>query len=270
MLTLLTSLALAAPRPVVADFNAQALRWGELMVGTSGVHVGLLPRLQVGTRPLAMAAGFPNAGGRFQLFDTPYFDLAFDGSITVSNLQGLSMTGVGTGGMASVHVGRLSVHGGVRSYSLAARGMPEALPEWIVNLVGSDPLAEATTAIADYGSFVPAAHVGAATLRAAVELRVIKTGGLVLQGSTAVGGRADVEAVATVDSYAIDVGPGLPGVSMLDAATGPDGSWVLSVAWQQQLGPLHLRLGWGVSAVPYAWVPQVGAAHFRGGGFKRP
>ena len=266
---LVAASALASPTvPVVADHNAQALAFGEVMIGTSGAHVGVLPGLQLGTRPWIDLLGLPNLSGRFQVVDTPRFDLAADGSFVVAGVSGWSMTGAGGGVQSSVHLGRGSVHLGLHTFHLASVGLPDRTPTWIASIVGSDPLADLAAQAAAEG-IVPEAQVGLVSLKAAGELRVTATGGLLLQGSANVAGHSRVSVATDYEGFSLDVGPGLPGVQMLDRASTPAGSWVASLSWQQQLGPVHLRAGAGASAVEYAWLGQAAAIHVRGGGFNK-
>ncbi len=269
MTYLLTTAALATPpQPVVANHTAQALSWGEVMVGTSGTHVGVLPRVQLGTRPWVDAVGLPNADARVQLIDSHYFDLALDGSVLGSTISGLSLTSLRGGVVTSTHLGRASIHLGLGTSSVRSEGMPDHSPDWLVNLVGSDPLAE-LSAEATAGGVVPTSEVGVVALQSAVEIEVIPTGALVLQGGASLGGQSTVSVEGSYEDRTLDVGPALPGVSTLQRAMDPAGSWVASISWQQQLGALHLRAGWGASAMPWSWLARTVALHVRGGGFER-
>ncbi len=270
MLTFMLSTAvLAKPAaPVVADHTAQALSFGEFMIGTSGLHFGVAPRVQLGTRIIGDAIGLPNVTGRVQILDFPKVDLAVDASWVGSNLEGLSLAGVGGAIQSSVHVGRVSGHLGLRTYRFAMEGIPTAAPRWIVGIAGTDPLADLAQMAAEQG-IATAANYQVTNLRAAVETRLFGKAALLVQSSVAFGGQSGVQAQATVEDYTVDVGAGLPGARTLDESTTPGGSWVVSVAWQQQIGPLHVRAGYGASKVPYAWIAQSTAVHLRGGGFKK-
>ncbi|HHO50201.1 MAG TPA: hypothetical protein ENK18_04835 [Deltaproteobacteria bacterium] len=270
MTFLLTTAALAAPsvQPVVANHTAQALSWGEVMVGTSGMHVGVLPRLQLGTRPWVDALGLPNVDGRVQLIESHHLDLALDGSLIGSAISGLSMTGLRGGLVSSVHVGRVSTHLGLSSSQMRSEGIPDSSPGWLVAIAGTDPLAE-LAAEATAGGVVPWSQVGVTSLQLATEIEVIPTGGFLLQGSTSLGGDSVVSVAGSYEDHTIDVGPGLPGVSTLSRAMSPSGSWVATLSWQQQLGAVHLRAGAGASALPWAWLSKAVALHVRGGGVKR-
>lgn len=269
MMYLLTTTALATtPQPVVANHTAQSLAWGEVMVGTSGVHVGALPRLQLGTRPWVDALGLPNADGRIQLVETHHLDLALDGSVISSAISGFSLTGLRGGLVSSVHAGRVSVHLGASTSKVRTEGIPDSAPGWVVGLAGSDPLAELSAEAAASG-VVPWSEVAVTSLQLATEIEVIPTGGFLLQGGTSLGGSSVVSVAGTYEDHTIDVGPGLPGVSTLARAMQPAGSWVATLSWQQQLGSVHLRAGAGASATPWAWLSKAVALHVRGGGAKR-
>lgn len=268
--TLLLSTALAGKpakpaKPVVADHTAQALAFGELMIGTSGVHFGVLPRIQLGTHALPFAAGLPNVAGRAQIIDHPRFDLAVDAGWFGSALDGLDLVSLEGSVTTSLHTGRISTHLGVHTNHFALEGHPTAAPKWVVGMLGEDPLAQVAVAAAD-ANLDTAARVVQTRLRAAVEARLFGKSALVLQGSMAVGGSSYLRAAADIDGTTVDLGPGLPGARMLQEATTPAGSYIVSLAWQQQLGPLHFRVGYGKSRVPYAWIPQAGSLHLRAGG----
>lgn len=262
---MLLSVALAGKpaEPVVADHTAQALSFGEFMIGTSGMHLGLVPRIQIGTQPLVFAVGLPNAAARIQIVEHPSFDLSVDAGWLGSGLTGLDLMALSGSVQTSIHTGRVSTHLALATNRFALEGVPTAAPKWIVGMIGQDPLAGLADMMAE-ANLETAAQVSQTRLRAAVEARVKPRSSVLLQGSMAVAGSTSFQARATLDQYDVDVGPGLPGARMLDEATRPAGSWIVSLAWQQQIGRIHLRAGYGVSKVPYAWAPQAFAAHVRG------
>ena len=105
------------------------------------------------------------------------------------------------------------------------------------------------------------------SLQGAVAFRVLPRSSILLQSGLSLAGTTRFQAQTEINGIAVDVGPGLPYVRNLEEAMTPAGSWVVSLAWQQQLGPLHVRAGYGLSKIPYAWLPQAVAADLRWGIF---
>jgi len=265
---LLSALALAGghKKQLIGEHSAQTLRLGEVLMGTSGIGVGVLPRVHLTTRATLDMVGLPNGELKVQVLDRPGVDVSVDGELLRSTLSGLDARGTGFGANASLHRGRLSLHSGLHYAAYSMNGLPTESPPLVVSLVGSDPLADASD---EYGDLFDAGfRWNAATLRAGVELRVLGRSGLLLQGSLALGGSASVKAATTFDGTSVDVGHALPGVDTFKGTTKPWGSWVGTIAWQQVLGPFHLRAGFGASAVPYAWVTQAMSVQMRLGGFR--
>ena len=114
------------------------------MVGTGGLHVGLLPRIQVGTRVVGDAIGLPNLSTRIQIVDHPHFDLAANGAWMGSTLEGFDAMWLSAGVTTSVHIGRFSTHFGLTTARRTMDGYPTASPPWLVSLIGNDPLLAAT------------------------------------------------------------------------------------------------------------------------------
>ncbi len=271
MLTFLSIAALAAEPPapglgpVVAEHTAHALQWGEVQVGTGGVHVGLAPRLQLGTRPWVDALGLPNASVRLQLADSENVDLALQGAALTSAMAGLDLLVLGAGGTLSVAVGPIAVHAGGRYNRITGHGLPEAGPQWVTNLVGTDPVAASTSELAALG-VTPWLDSATTTVRGALELRLARGGGLLVQGSANVWGASATGASVTVDGA--PMAANIDALALVDQYSAPGATWVASVAWQQTIGRFTLRAGGGSSSVPYAWVTQAVAANARFGGFE--
>ncbi|MEM6928836.1 MAG: hypothetical protein AAF602_17995 [Myxococcota bacterium] len=265
---LVSSLAFAGgpKKQLVGEHSAQTLRLGEVMMGTSGVGVGLLPRVHVTTRVTLDAVGLPNGEVKLQLLDRPGLDVSVDTMLLRSTLSGFDTSAYDFGANASLHRGRLSLHSGLHHGAFSMSGLPTESPGLVVQLAGTDPLAEVGD---EYTDFVDTSFAWrATTLRGGVELRVLGRSGLLLQGSLALGGQVDIRAATTLEGTTVDIGHALPGVNMIKGSTKPWGSWVASVSWQQVLGPFHLRAGIGTSAIPYAWVTQAFSLQTRIGGVR--
>lgn len=264
----LSTLVFAAPakKQLVGEHSAQTLRIGELMMGTSGIALGMLPRVQVSTRATLDVVGLPNGEVKMQLLDRPNMDVSVDAMLLGSTLSGLSATMWGAGANASLHRRRWTLHTGLHATSFEMSGVPTESPPIVVQFVGSDPLADLSSDLTDLLDV--GVRYNTMTLRAGLEWRVWKRNGFLLQGSMNFGGRANVTAATTFEGTRVDVGNALPGVNVLRATTRPYGSWVTSLSWQQVIGPFHLRAGAGLSAVPYAWVTQAMSLSMRLGGWR--
>jgi hypothetical protein len=255
MLTItLSALASAAPvdREEVAAHTAHVLPWGEVMVGTSGVHAGILPRVQVGARPLLTALGLPSGSLRIAAVDTAPFDLAVVANGAAGTWPGTQLTVFGAGALGSLDIDRFALHAGASHTRIHAEGVPERSPWW-VPVGDEDPLATMSTGAG--GGVVPVVHGGNTTLRGAGEVHLVGPLSILAQGArtwTTVGA-----------SVAGDLPPEL---RELSPAIGLEGIWTASASLKLELGRVHLRGGAGASNLPFAWLTQAAAAHVRIGG----
>ena len=62
------------------DFTSYTLEWGEVQLGFNSMNVGVLPRTQIGTRPLLWATGLQNASAKTNVARVGAWDLAVNGS----------------------------------------------------------------------------------------------------------------------------------------------------------------------------------------------
>lgn len=254
LVTVALTAAAAAPLPreEVSAHTAHVLPWGEVMVGTSGIHAGILPRVQIGARPLLTALGLPSGSLRVAAVDTRPFDLAVVANGTVGTFPGARVSSYGAGALASLAVWRVGLHAGASYGRVHAEGLPERAPWW-APVGDDDPLATMSTG--GGGGVIPRVHGGNTTLRAAAEVRLAGPLSLLAQGAR------------TWSTVGASVGGDLPAeLRELSPVVDLAGVWTASASLKLELGRVHLRGGYGASNVPYAWLTQATAAHVRIGG----
>ncbi|MEZ4235376.1 MAG: hypothetical protein R3F59_04295 [Myxococcota bacterium] len=253
---LLSTAAHATPvdREDVSVHTAHVLPWGEVMFGTSGLHAGILPHVQIGVRPWLTALGLPSGTVRVGVVDTRWLDVAVNGHGTFDTFAGTRLSAVGGGATASVEAGRFGLHTGLSHTWVHAEGIPTRSPWWLPTGGGGDPLATASTDPGMSG-VVPVLHGGTTSLRGAGDVHVAGPLSLLVQG------------VRTWSTLGASVEGQLPAeVASLAPAVDLHGLWTVSGSMVLSLGRLQLRGGAGASSVPYAWIPQANAAHLRLGG----
>jgi len=252
--------------PVVAEYSAHTLRFGEIQVGSAGLYAGVAPRVQLGTRLLIDTVGLPNVSLRVHAYDGDALDVTLHGTALSSALEGLDALAVSAGATVSASRGRFSGHLGSRLHRIDLQGIPSGAPDWVRAVVGSDPVASAATELNELG-VSPVFDATAATVRGAAEVRLIPRGGLLFQGATTMWARSAAQLSAPNDDVRFDATTQI--ADMLDNYASPGGAWVATVSWQQSLGPMTVRAGAGGSGVPLAWIGQAMAASLRFGGFKK-
>lgn len=252
----LVALASANDSSEVAAHTAHVLVPGEVMLGTSGVHLGVLPRVQLSTRPLLTFVGFTNAAVKIQPIDHEVFDLSANAYGVSSWLDGLDLRAGGVGLTSSVTYDPLAFHIGGTLAASGVSGIPDTAPTWLTDLYGEDPFEK----LADVSALLgldPTIEAIWLTLRSALEVRTGRRSSIILLGTQSPWSRASARLVdGNVATPSEETQPPTP-------------SWTATVAWQTRLGPLRLRGGVGASQVPFAWIPQAIAAHARFGGKKR-
>ena len=125
----------------VAAHTAHILRPGEVMLGTSGAHLGVFERVQLSTRPFVTVLGLYNAGIKIQPVHHEVFDLSLHAYGLQSWLDGWDLRAGGFGATTSVSVQRASFHFGATSAGIESHGLPETAPTWLKDLYGEEPVA---------------------------------------------------------------------------------------------------------------------------------
>jgi hypothetical protein len=159
------------------------------------------------------------------------------------------------------------VHAGLTYAGIAAQGQPDicALSSFIQDAECSDTGASSGTHASSplsaegndiYGEVI--------TMRAATDIRFNRRDSLILQGSAVSWARVHKDPTVTIPHIAE-----LDKVLSYQGSVPLDESYTASIAWQFAWKNAHLRLGWGVSVIPYAFLTQAAELSIRFGGHAR-
>lgn len=240
---MLTSLLLgvvhAGPAPTLSSWSARTLGFGEAVLGTDGVALGVAPHVQLGTNPLLDVVGIPTGFVRVAPLETAPAAVAIDVAYGSSVLGALEATLVEAGPSASVHAGRVDLHAAADYLLVAA------------SATGWDP-------------------VGTVAMRAerliahgAVEVVATKSGAVIATAGAVPWGRSSGE---TSTSFApLDVLTAGP-----VGAVGAEETWWGTLGWKHTSGPVSVRAALGVSAEPWVWLRDAFSLQVRFGPPARP
>lgn len=248
------------------DFTAYTLEPGEVRLGLASVHVGVAPRVQLGTVPVLDALGVYNGSAKLNLVRVGPVDLALQGSHYQLPIAGFVGRQTNLGGMASVQVvGGWSIHAGATYNLLSAEGAPDLtdLPPALLAATGGADLESANNAIQQFaGQTAVDTTARAVTVKVATDVRFNRRDSLVLQGQAMVWGGVQSEGEEAI-----------PPILGLDQALADregqipvQDTYVASAAWQMQWKRAELRIGAGISSVPGAWLVQSTDFAWRFGG----
>jgi hypothetical protein len=248
--TTVSAPAESAPAPAPppqTDYTAYTLEWGETRVGLGGVSVGVLPRVQLAVAPALFAVGAPNVGLKATFVHAGSFDLAAEASGGTFGADALSVRYLAAGGSFSAKIlPAWSVHGGARWNQLTVEGTP-TIGE-LTAAIGELPLG-----LGDIGMPLDT-DAQVITGRVATDVRVGKKERLVFQAHS----------VLWAD---LDLPPVLDRVGAPEAGTRPvTETWLVSGAWQRSWRNVDLRVGFGWSSIPGAWLFETVDLSWRFGG----
>jgi hypothetical protein len=261
------------PNPYIAtDYTAYTLELGEIRIGFTEVGLGVAPRVQIATSPLVYALGAWNVRAKADVVRAGPFDFAIVGSAN-GLIDGREFQAFWTrvGGIASVRATKMwTLHAGGGWDHIYARGLPSQ------NTLRNFAWDEASRA--DIDTWYDAAKSSNSQLdarqellsvRAATDVRFNRRDALVLQGSGIAWGAATTHVTAVVDGEVIELPPIL-GLDELvvdaEGASALGATWQASLAYQATFRYMQVRLGWGVSAEPWTWVPNTLDMSWRFGG----
>lgn len=262
------------------DFTAYALEWGEVKLGVTGITVGVLPRVQLGTNPVLYALKLPNAALKWNFVRAGPVDFAALGAAYVLPTPGFTGSFIEAGLMTSVQIlPPWSFHlSGIYDH-IGADGLPDfsQIP---------DILQTVSDATAELEANDTAIHLdaNAFTVRAATDYRFNRRDSLLLRGQAIVW--SGLTAHATSE---------LPAIAGLDSILGQDKdsgtlvesikrSYIVSISYQLTFKHVDLRGGYGGGALepkaetdpgprqavtPFAWVLGAWDASYRLGGKTR-
>ncbi|MFK7926562.1 MAG: hypothetical protein AB8H79_00120 [Myxococcota bacterium] len=252
------------------DYTAYTLEFGEVKIGLASMTVGALPRTQIGTVPALNALGIYNGHAKVNIVRLAGFDLAVRGAAHWLPLGDFDGNYFDAGVLVSQQFHpRFSVHAGASYTSMSGRGVPD--------LTQASPLITAITGDLSgynppkewFGDEAPRIRGEAVSARVAFDYRFNRRDSVVIQG------QALLRAAVITELGDIQITEALPPIAGLDEAlsyTGnvnPADAYVASIAYQASWKQVDLRVGVGLSSVPYAWALQSTELSYRFGGETR-
>jgi len=258
------------PRSQV-DYTAYALEWGEVKLGAGTIAIGALPRTHVGTQGALWLLGVQNGFAKADLLRVGPLDVALNARIDRLPMGDFLAQMTGGGATTSlILLPAWSLHAGVDYNHVLLRGEPDL--SHLSPLLSSLASPELQAWSLPEGAVPPDAAFSAQTIAArfATDLRLNRRDSFVLRGSWITW--AHVQQTYVVDDIPTDV---IPPILNLDAALSHEGAvpakdtYVASLAYQLSGRQLDLRVGVGLSAVPYTWILQSAELSYRFGGKTR-
>lgn len=258
------------PRSQV-DYTAYTLEWGEVKLGAGTIAIGALPRTHIGTQGALWLLGVQNGFAKADLLRAGPLDIALNARIDRLPMGDFLAQTTGGGATTSlILLPAWSLHAGVDYNHVLFRGEPDL--SHLSPLLSSLASPELQAWSLPEGTVPPNAAFSAQTfaVRVATDLRLNRRDSFVLRGSWITW--AHVQQTYVVDDVPTDV---IPPILNLDAALSHEGpvpakdTYVASIAYQLSGRQLDLRVGVGLSAVPYAWILQSAELSYRFGGATR-
>ncbi|MCK6504824.1 hypothetical protein L6R53_15710 [Myxococcota bacterium] len=252
-----------APRPL--DFSAWTLEPGELNLGPGEADAGLMRGLTLGTDPALDALGVVNGRVRVALREREGGAVTLIGGLHSLQLGGMQARQARVGLRGSVVAGPLTLHAGAQAAWLSAQGSPDlAYASPLVEaLFGAEALVRAQEEIDDLALELEG-EVRSLALRGAAQLHLSGAHSLVLQAGDTVARSArlndDLSALSAV-------APASLGLAELLSDQHGQGTWG-ALGWQASWQHIQLRLGLGISDVPFAWLAPTTELAVRLGGRK--
>lgn len=262
------------------DFTAYSLEWGEVKLGITGITVGVLPRVQLGTNPVLDVLKVPNGALKWNFLRAGPLDFAALGAVYVLPTAGFTGSFAEAGAMTSIQILKpWSFHlSGIFDH-IGASGLPDfsKIPDILQSV------SDATASLQENNTALTF-EANAFTVRAATDYRFNRRDSLLLRGQAFVW--SGLTAHASSD---------LPAIVGLDSILGQDkhsgtvaqsiaSSYVVSLSYQMTFKHLDLRGGYGTGALepkaetdpgprqavtPFAWALGAWDASYRFGGKTR-
>ena len=259
------------------DFTAYTREWGEAKIGLAFATYGVLPRVHIGTAPLLDFIGVFNLQAKGNFLRLGPWDAALTGTVSVIPITNI-LRAIDPDGQYNIagykvqdneiFVNRMtyvafqlqnsfqlykgwSFHTTIGYSRATARGTLDFYNLPVIALPGLDQLGGEV-------AVVPSAVGELVDVRLATDYRFNRRDSLILQVAQSVYGSARGTFTPNIEELPRQV----KGVNNLDFVVRYDGAipWYQtirgSIAWQFSWQRVDLRVGWGISAVPWTWLLQ--------------
>ncbi len=244
------------------DFTAYTLEWGEVKLGLGSVTVGVLPRVQLGSRPILDVLGLYNGSIKVDAVRAGPVDLAPVASVFLLPLgPDFLGTWFSAGGLVSWRVlDPFSVHASGWYARIGASGTPDLsrLSPFLDTIAGTEVDLSSVEE-----SLTTDLEVGSAWARLAMDWRLNRRDSFVLQAQAALwtgsSGQTELPPILGLDEA-------LAAGTVLDTIAA---SYIAVLSYQASFARLEARIGYGASAVPLAFVTQAFDLSYRVGGRTR-
>jgi len=256
------------------DYTAYTLEWGETKLGLAGIHLGVLPRVQLGTQPVLDLVGVYNINSKINVIRAGPLDLSIQGQMHQVPLGDFQGSYLGAGAMGTLIVSEAwSIHAGGQVGSVVLSGLPTQVPALAKGYVDAS-LLEEWSAEAKARGVDPTVRASGTIVKLATDFRLNRRDSFVLQGQAFTFGkiRANLgENLPDSAAQLIDVVvPGLSG-GAIDAEKkfSVTDAYVVTLSYQMTWRKVDLRLGGGKSPSTLAWLLQANDVSYRFGGKTR-
>lgn len=250
------------------DFTAYALEWGEVMLGISGIEVGVLPRVQLGTQPVFDLLGVYNLHAKGNIVRLGPLDAGLIGQWVHVPLGSFRAGFIGGGPMGSWIVTKgFSLHSGLQYGVMTASGIPDKPPALFKAWIDQEQIDELAAAAAEVG-LDPKVDASALLLRLAADYRFNRRDSIVLQVNTIAWGQLDssvgtLEVDPLVDQALALVFPYATDDFRSSTTVGPTQAYAVTVSYQASFQQIGARLGAGFSADKLSWILQGNDLNYR-------
>jgi hypothetical protein len=255
------------PRRNVRE-SSHVLAQGEILLGSDGFAVGVLPALQLGTKPLLDAVGWVNGSAKVEAIRGDHLGLSVQGAGGGASWGEMSGRSVDLGSTLSLTPSPvLSLHAGPHFGVLSMEGVPTDPPTALAEWLPMAGLQAAAQASADTG-LVPRVYARHTDVRAAVELRLNRRDSVVLSGAASVWGQNGTDLLTDASGQeALD--PRMAKAVDWARSLGQTGNRRVALSYRVAFGNADVRVGAGLSDVAGAWIPDAIGADLRAFGEAR-
>ena len=250
------------------DYTAYTLEWGEVKLGITGIHMGVAPRVQLGTQPLFDLLGLYNGNAKVDLLRVGNLDIGVVGQgifVPLGDFKGTFVSG-GLNGSIIV-TDPWSLHAGLLYGSVSARGIPNEPPALFKAWVPQEEIDQISADIEALG-FDPEFKASVLVWRFATDYRFNRRDSIVLQAQGLGYGAINAsfgEGLDPVANEIVDILiPFASDASFSDRKVfNPAQAYVITVSWQFAWQQVGARLGGGWSADKLTWIFQGNDLNYR-------